>query len=947
MLGINKMRLSKAEMKSSLAPWIGAAAIVALLGVPQPAHAGTMTITAPTVTPSTVNAYAAYSTNITVGGQQLDGSETLVIQFDTGVVLPASVSTSNITVDGIAMTSATVSGQQISCGFPVVRKNTTFRLDISDAAEIRSPSSTGTYTLTVSATIAGTSDSDTYTLSSASTTVTASSVTPSPSVASETAAYTIGFNVGASGYLESSVGTITVTFPSGTTVPSGTVTGASVNGTSASASGSGQAITLTTPVTVENEGAVTVAFTDASGISNPTAQTTTLNVKTSTETTDIASDNYTISSATSLSVTAVILDPTTVNSNAEYQLDFRVSSSGALTASTDTILITFPTNSDVPGTIATSAITVSSGGFSDEAAAIVVTSQEVAIVTPVDIANSGDVSLTFTTSAAIALPSNPANYTVDLRTSQDGTVTSNPYSVTASTTTLTAATVTLGDATPSTASSYTLAFNTGGKGRLWASNSTITVTFPSGTTVASPSSVTVNGTAASAVHDAGARTVTTTIPSAESIGNSAAVTLVIGSGITNPSAGTYSVQIASSPEPTKKQSQTFSVSSSTPVTISSVVLGTNTVNSNSTYTVNMTGASALASKNGDYIKVVFPEGTIVPSSITATDVTINGGANVSSVTTDPVGGEVTVFVNYGGNGTAPTAVVFTTAAAIYNPAVPSFAYYTLKVWTSQNPTQATSSIYQIVGKTGSTTSVTGHATPDLVSSSAAFSADFTTTSTGRVMGGTNAGSSDIYVDFDSGINVPGSMSASNVTVAGVTASDVAIGASGDGGYVRIGVPSGVTVANSTATSVYFNSSAGLTTTASPGTFNVTITTSADSTAASGNYTLSAVQNLAVTQATVSPLTVNAAAAYTVKFTTGSPTGALAADAGTITLTFPINTFVPSSIPKSDIKINTVTIEADPTTSTANRTIVITVPDAIAVNTQVTVQISAAAPYRMQ
>ncbi len=912
-------------------------------------HGLGLTVNSVTVTPTSVNSYAAFAVSLTVPntGSGIDASHSMYLDFDDGTILPSSIATSLISINGTPVTSVSISGRRVTVGVPVeIGKNTSFRVDVSDGAQIRHPSTTEVDTLAITSTNGGNTygpGSNTYSVTAATSTVTAASVTPSPSVASSAAAYTLGFSVGESGYLAASSGTITVKFPTGTTVPQGNVASVTVNGTSANATGSstGDSIIVTTPVNISNGGSVSLAFAEASGISNPTAGTKTLTVYTSTETTPVTSDNYTISSATALSVTAVGVDPTTVNATATYSFDFRVSSSGALTATTDTIIVTFPANTDVPSSISTSAVTVESGGFSDNATAVLVSSRVVSVVVPVDVANSGDVSVTFTSSASIENPSNPANYTVGLRTSQDASVTSNPYTIAASTTTVSSPSVSLSNANPLVASNYTIVFTSGSKGRLWAANSTIEITFPSGTTVsAGASTATVNGTSATTVvNDATLRTVTITVPSAVSIGNSSSVTVVISSGITNPGNGTYTLGVETSPEPTHSSSQTYSVSSVAAVTLSVVTVTTNTVNTASAYSVTISGATALSKNNGDYLKARFATGTVLPATIATGEVTV-GGQTIRSVTVDQASLEVTVFVN--SNNGAPTSLAFTAAANIQNPSVSSGTVYDLQVWTSQNTPHATSAKYSIVGKAStSPASISGTVNPAVVSvSNAAFTLSFTTSSTGKIQGGTSAGSSDIYVDFDSKITVPASISASNMTVDGTTASDVSVVASGAGGVVRVGVPSGVTVGNSTATTVVFNSSAALATGSPDGTYSVTVTTSSDSSAASGNYTLNAQQDLSVTEVTPNPTTVNASAAYTVKFTTGSLDTVAVGD--TITITFPTNTFIPSSVPKADIKVNAVTATVDPTVNQGTRTVQIISPSAVDVLSNVTVLISSSA-----
>ncbi|MBI2867389.1 MAG: hypothetical protein HYX97_03530 [Chloroflexi bacterium] len=115
-------------------------------------------------------------------------------------------------------------------------------------------------------------------------------VVPNPATAGSSAQYTITFATAAGEALAEDVGTISVTFPTGTTVPA-TIAASTVavNGTLASATGagspptaplvSGRTVTITVPVAVAAATAGhTLVFAQAAGILNPTAATTTATV---------------------------------------------------------------------------------------------------------------------------------------------------------------------------------------------------------------------------------------------------------------------------------------------------------------------------------------------------------------------------------------------------------------------------------------------------------------------------------------------------------------------------------------------------------------------------------------------------------------------------------------------------------------------------------------------
>ena len=123
------------------------------------------------------------------------------------------------------------------------------------------------------------------------------SVTVAPNTTSTEAEYKIVFNITSTLAIG---GTISMEFPTGTTVPTTYATGeVTVQGediSSGDISVAGQVVTITLPVGIGAPGEVTVVFNVAAGITNPATPSSdyTLRVKTSKETTWVISDEYTI-----------------------------------------------------------------------------------------------------------------------------------------------------------------------------------------------------------------------------------------------------------------------------------------------------------------------------------------------------------------------------------------------------------------------------------------------------------------------------------------------------------------------------------------------------------------------------------------------------------------------------------------------------------------------------
>jgi hypothetical protein len=933
-----------------------------------------------TVIPDTSNNYAEYQIVTTttggVGGNTLEpGTDSIYVQFDSTTGVPTSISASLISVNGTSLLSApNISGQTIGIPTPVRIEGggDTIRINISASAQIRNPSDTGPHTLWMWTTGSENQDgtpveSNSYTINQSTSTVTAAAVTPNPSVAGESASYTIGFDVGSGGLLMANVSSITIAFDTSTTVPNGALSGVTVNGTSANAVADSDTVVITTPVDVDNEGSVQVVFASGTGLMNPPVDSTyVLSIRTSSEPTFVESDSFTISRSGQLSISAISAKPDTVNQTGTFSFDVRTGSSGVLTANTGTFTVIFEQNTFLPSSISAENITVSSDGNSDIAAAVVVEKSNpanddtVTITTPINIAYSADVSITFNASAGYQNPSVNGNYILKLYTSAETTpVNSNPFSVFATTTTVSQALVTPASSDASAASTYTVDFNLGNLGRLKAGSSTVTVTFPSGysvndtlanydstyVTIAGGSPIKIDESTAIAVNVTN-RTVQITLPDSAITQNNNNIVLLIGgttgnTTITNPSTeGTYQLDVRTSVETSNVKSASFSIGGKA-ITLNSITRSDSTVNSASSYTFNIDIETQLRSAENDYVRIVFPAGTVLPTTIATTDMSINTTAP-SSIDVDTGTRSVTARVSQNVNTNSnPIDVFIDSTANIINPAVPSATFYRYTLNTSKDTKLVTSDPYEMIGDATQATAVSASASPSVVGvDSVAYTVNFTTSSTGKLVGGSAAGSSAITVDFDVATNVPATITASNVEINSTPCETVNVDASGVGGTVTITLPNGISIGNSSNVSVLFKDVLGFANEVvdTTITYTVEVTTSADTTVATGNYTLTETQNLSVTSVTPNPTTQNANASYSVRFTTGSNT--LLASGDSIRMVFPDNTGFPVSMKATDVTVNGSTLVLDPTIE--GDTLTVRTPIIIGELTEVTVLINQAA-----
>ena len=326
------------------------------------------------------------------------------------------------------------------------------------------------------------------------------------------------------------------------------------------------------------------------------------------------------------------------------------------------------------------------------------------MVTPIDIGNSADVTLTLSSGAGYLNPSVAGNYTMKLRTSQETTVIeSNPYSVFNTITTVSQANVTPSDNSTGATTSYSINFNVGDFGRLKSGESTITLSFNSLFGISetdgdyNASKMVIGETEYSLALgtditvDIGAKTIQITVPSTADINNGDNIVLIFDGLTTDPiqnptASGNYVLGVKTSVETTNINSATYNIGG-TSITINSVTLSDATVNNSSQYTFNITTPTKIQASGSDFIKIIFPEGTTLPGTIATTNMTING-INPSSISVNQSAKSVTANVSQNNLPTgSPFDVIILSAANVINPIVPSHTYYKVTMHTSkyQNP----------------------------------------------------------------------------------------------------------------------------------------------------------------------------------------------------------------------------------------------------------------------
>jgi hypothetical protein len=900
-----------------------------------------------TVANTLVSATSQYNIQLTTYVQLDKGADDIIFTFPAGTDISA-LTKQDITVNGIGASDATINGQTLTIrvGSSTDIPAGTVTVVLRDPPGLVNPGTASSYTIDGSTSQEPqVNTSNTYDITSTAT-LTSATVNPSSSVTGRQSGYRLDFKLGGSGALTGGGDSFTIIFPNDTIVPEGQIYGVTVNGTPAAAIGTSgtRTIQVETPISLANEANVTINFALSSGLINPTTATSyTLTVATTVETSPVTSNAYAFFDGTSLSPATVVPDPNNVNAEAEYTITAQLGSNGGLTGGLDQIFLDFPATTIVPGTIALSDILVDNGTYAAPVTAVTMTpgSEQVLLTPSNDIPDGGIVTIIFKTDAGLTNPILATNYTLDMATTQEDTVTSNLYLITNATSQITQPVVVLSNSTKNQLSTYTIDFNVGEFGRMLAGTSTITIVLPSGTDVPgsiASSNVTVNGVASGGVvSDAGTRTVTVTVPSGTDIGNNGAITVVIGSSssvITNPNANdTFTLQGNTSVEPTQVASFGYAVGSGgSGLTYDSVVLGTSTVNTVSLYTILFTPSNAVES--GDNIILSLPNNTTIPASMATTDVKVTpfGGSatDATSVTTTPSIHQVNIVSPASLSNNKQHKIELLTGAGVKNPSVAK--NYTKTLRTSDEPSDVISPSYSVTASTTAITIDSVSVAPTRAAESGNYIIDFTVGSSGGLLAGNNT----IIVTFPAGTTVPATIVASTVSVNGSAASIVTT----NPGARTVTITTPVTIANSASVNLNFAVSAGIEN-PSAATYTLDLRTSAETTDdASPNYTITSNTELAVTAVTPSPSAINANAGYTVNFQLGSSGGLAIGDQ--IIIDFPDLTGVPAIMATGDVRVNGLIPTIAPFTDGVAKKVTLTTPVSIAGNGAVTISFTNAA-----
>lgn len=364
----------------------------------------------------------------------------------------------------------------------------------------------------------------------------------------------------------------------------------------------------------------------------------------------------------------------------------------------------------------------------------------------------------------------------------------------------------------------------------------------------------------------------------------------------------------------------------------SAVVTPNTVGSIAAWDISFaTSPSGAFGGAGGVIDVQFPAGFVIPSTVSVGTVTLRVGA------TDYVPGSVfcagqTVSVFLPSTLYIPANVsihiLIRTDANLRNVAVAG-TNYQLLIRTTGDYVFVATAVFGIGASQVSNLAVS--VAPTTVSSIAAYTVSMRASAAGALVAGTGT----IAVTLPDAVTLPISIAAGNVTVNGtplVSAPQMA------GKTITLRVP--LNVAANASLTVMFSSAAGIRNPPAAGTYQVAVSTSADSGAAVANFVVAA-SKISPALVTVTPDVANAVGFYILNFTLGSG-GALYAG-NQITLSFPSGTQVPTVLSPSAFTVNGRPLTQALTV--VGTKVSLTLAESIAANGQVIIVIAASAGIR--
>jgi hypothetical protein len=334
-------------------------------------------------------------------------------------------------------------------------------------------------------------------------------------------------------------------------------------------------------------------------------------------------------------------------------------------------------------------------------------------------------------------------------------------------------------------------------------------------------------------------------------------------------------------------------------------------------TFQTTSGGGLMSAKEDFIDIVFPDGTVVPSTLDPASVLLRY-QNCSKVQVD--GLHVRAYlpgaVGFVAGGQMCT-VTFLPRAGVLLPE--ASGNYALQVATSRDTSFVLSNQYTVTGTTVIAPSVT--CSPTQQGAAVAAELAFTTSPVGTLLYGTDC----VYVQFPAESTMPTSIADGVIKIAGRAVSGVRLGPNR-----RLEIPVPVDISPMAQVVVTIPLDVGIRNPDVAGAYPVRIGTSADTDPALVSVTIIPSQ-IGRPVVALSDRGAGAAAMYTVTFATGTG-GRLEAGVDRISVQFPARIIIPTVVLAGTVTVNGTPVQADPIVG--GSAVVVVTPVSVASGSQV-------------
>jgi len=453
------------------------------------------------VYPLTPNTAAQYTIGFITSstGALTGGVDEIIITFPEGTVLPSSIGSGKVTVNGVSVSSSGLDTDDNDL-YIDLPKNVNVPaggyvgIIISESAGIKTPARAGSQYLYVATSKDTATKSNAYNLEG--TRISNLEIELSPGTIDEYAAYEINFTTSSQGALEGGEDYIYLEFAEEVSLPSSisrsyiTVNGKAADDVDVDRSNNIVTVQLPSSVDIAKSANVRVKISASARIRNPEdSGDYALKVYTSK---DAYYRSVEYSVGATISTPVVQVSPRKANTTAQYSLGFTTSEDGALKAGQDYIYLYFPEGTYIPSSIPRTYITVN--GHEAGAVSIDKSNLRIGIRVPngLTIGDKAYVGVVVQSKAGIRNPAKSGDYRLAVSTTADKSkVNSNEYTITGGTSggdsddeETGIPTVALTNNRAGAASQYLIHMKAG-KDYDWEEDDVITLTFPQGTTLPS------------------------------------------------------------------------------------------------------------------------------------------------------------------------------------------------------------------------------------------------------------------------------------------------------------------------------------------------------------------------------------------------------------------------------------------------------------------------------